>query len=230
MRRRRRVRDHRTYTERRDGGCRAQCWPACVSTLRAPRHDRNDTIPQCSTAEPGWRSPSSPVAMSGEDGNPPRIARCLGFRRVRVSPPLRRAVCDTKLLGDPREGRMRRPQRYSFDQRRCQEVCIDPSDAGSVELPIPHERDDLGVCHASSLMHLRVDPKKLRPSTAITHEQFTVDELVAEHLVRGQDPIERAGVRFLPREKPDSHRRVDQHHGGRRKENAWHTGLWRFCP
>ena len=57
-----------------------------------------------------------------------------------------------------------------------------------------------------------VRAQKLCASSAIADQQLAINEIVAEHFIVGEKPIEFAGVRFGSSQKTDPDRCIDKHH------------------
>lgn len=89
---------------------------------------------------------------------------------------------------------------------------VDPSNAAAVYLAVPHELDDFRVWDRGGLPHPFVRAQKLCAPSAVTDQQLAINEIVAEHFIVGEKPIESTGVRFGPRQKTDPDRCIDKDH------------------
>lgn len=57
-------------------------------------------------------------------------------------------------------------------------MCINPSNATTVDLPVPDELNYFIVCDQGRVAHRFVCGKKLRAAAAITDQQLPVNEIV----------------------------------------------------
>lgn len=87
-------------------------------------------------------------------------------------------VSDPQLLRCRRQRRIRRPQSETADERRRQQMRIDPADAASVQPPVADKCDDVVMRYHRRLMHLLVVGQQLFTPAFVADEQFAVHEVM----------------------------------------------------
>jgi crotonobetainyl-CoA:carnitine CoA-transferase CaiB-like acyl-CoA transferase len=111
---------------------------------------------------------------------------------------------DVQLACNGRKVWIGRPQPDIADQRRGEEVDIDPTDSAAVQPPRVHERHDLAMRHQRDLVHQAVGRQQLRASTLVADQQLAVDEIVAADLASIEQIVQPVGVRRLVSEEAKS--------------------------
>ena len=102
-----------------------------------------------------------------------------------------RRVCDAQLSGQRCETGVRGPQRALLHQRRGEQMGVDPSDPPSAEPAGLHELHDLRMGQGASPMDLGIRREQLRTRpSALTNQEFPLDEIVTEYLVIGQELVQ----------------------------------------
>ena len=81
-----------------------------------------------------------------------------------------------------------------------------------MDLAAPDELDHFRVCDRGRLAHRLVGGKKLCTPSAVTDQQLAVNEIVAEHFILGEKPVEFASVRFGSSEETDPDGCIDKDH------------------
>ena len=89
---------------------------------------------------------------------------------------------------------------------------VNPSDSAAVHFAMPDELYHFRIWDRWRLPHPFVRAQKLCASSAIADQQLAINEIVAEHFIVGEKPIEFAGVRFGSSQKTDPDRCIDKHH------------------
>ena len=89
---------------------------------------------------------------------------------------------------------------------------VNPSNSAAVYLAMPDELDDFGVWNRGRLPHPFVRAEQLCAPSAVAYQQLAINEIVAEHFIVGEKPVEFAGVRFGSSQKTDPDRCIDKHH------------------
>jgi hypothetical protein len=89
-------------------------------------------------------------------------------------------------------------------------MCVDPTEATPMKLPIAHESHDFAVRDDRCLIHLLVIRQKPLPPTLVTNQEFAVHELVAADFVATQERIQFGGIRRAIREESNPDGRVGQ--------------------
>ena len=79
-------------------------------------------------------------------------------------------------------------------------------------LAMPDELDHFRVWDRGRLPHHFVRAEKLCAPSAVADKQLAINEIVAEHFIVGQKPVEFAGVRFGSSQKTDPDRCIDKNH------------------
>jgi len=81
-------------------------------------------------------------------------------------------------------------------------------------MQIPHfnEGDNIGMGNVSSLKHLAEIAEEFLAAAAISDQQLAIDQLVTDHLVNAQKPIQFGREWLAAHERPNPHRRIDQDH------------------
>lgn len=96
-------------------------------------------------------------------------------------------MTDSYLRRHGSQPRVGRPQRHAGDERGRDEVCIDPTDAATAQLPAANELDHLVVRDGRRLVHQGVVSEELQATTP-----------VADHIATGAPPTGGVG-----RHRPD---------------------------
>ena len=89
---------------------------------------------------------------------------------------------------------------------------VNPSNSAAVDLAMPHELYHFGVWDRGRLPHLFVRAQKLCAPPAVADQQLAINEIVAEHFIVSEKPVEFAGIRFGSSQKTDPDRCIDKHH------------------
>jgi len=89
---------------------------------------------------------------------------------------------------------------------------VNPPDSAAVDLVMPDELDHFRVCDQGRLAHHSELGKKLCARTAVTDHQLPVNEIVTEHFIAGEKPVEAARVRFGSSQETDPNRCINKDH------------------
>ena len=110
---------------------------------------------------------------------------CMGFlisavREERLSRP--GCVGDVELAGEICEARVGCPQFCARDERRSEEMDVDPADTSAVELAPAHELDDFAMGDRGRMRQLQVAREHGGPAAPITNQKLTEHEIVSQDL------------------------------------------------
>ena len=89
---------------------------------------------------------------------------------------------------------------------------VNPSNSAAVYPAVPDEFDHFRVWDRGRLPHPFVRAQKLCAPSAVANQQLAINDIVAEHFIVDQKPVEPAGVRFDSSQETDPHRCIDKDH------------------
>jgi hypothetical protein len=89
---------------------------------------------------------------------------------------------------------------------------VNPSNSPAIDLSAPDEFCHFRVCDKRRVAHCFVLGKKLCAWSAVTDQQFAVNEIMPEHFVVGEKPVESARVRIGSSQETDPDRCVNKNH------------------
>src|SRR5215471_17408135 len=98
------------------------------------------------------------------------------------------------------------------DNRGGEKMRVNPSNSAAVYLAMPDELDHFRIWDRGRVPYPFVRTQKLYASPAVADQQLAINEIVAEHFIVGEKPVEFAGVRFGSSQKTDPDRCIDKHH------------------
>src|SRR5262245_7812332 len=87
---------------------------------------------------------------------------------------------------------------------------VNPPNSAAVYLVMLDELDHFRVCDQGRLAHHLVLGKKFCACTTVTNQQFPVNEIVTEHFIVGEQPVEAARIRFGPSQETDPDRCINK--------------------
>jgi hypothetical protein len=105
--------------------------------------------------------------------------------------------------------------------RRCKKVNVNPADAPAVQPAGTNKRDDLVVTRNWGIRKNCVRLEHLRPASAVSDEEFTVDEFVAHYLRILQQLVHHFAIWLSIIESAKPHTCIGENHATRfRRERA----------
>jgi hypothetical protein len=122
------------------------------------------------------------------------------------------SIAYRELVRDFGEWSIRGIQEDASDECRCNEMCIDPSDATTEQAPNTNQVDHLSMRDCRRVVETLVKRQRLGTRSSVAYQQLSEHHLVAQYALIGKQSTDHGSIRLLTGERSYPHRSIDENH------------------